>query len=133
MVGAKTHDPQGTQVNEAMGMRQVLVAAAAALVLAGGFAPALAATKAAAFAPGTPQEQAAYYNACIKVSPALKDGCACRAQAAMKYSPQLRADIILSMSNAGKFRARSMQISHDEHDEWAVFSADTAKQCHIDN
>jgi len=116
-----------------MGMRQVLVAAAAALVLAGGFAPALAATKAAAFAPGTPQEQAAYYNACIKVSPALKDGCACRAQAAMKYSPQLRADIILSMSNAGKFRARSMQISHDEHDEWAVFSADTAKQCHIDN
>ncbi|MEO8883678.1 MAG: hypothetical protein ABI377_09760 [Devosia sp.] len=116
-------------------MRQVFVAAAAVLMLAGGFgvAPALAATKAAAFAPGTPQEQAAYYNACVKVSPALKDGCACRAQAAMKYSPQLRADIILSMSNAGKFRARSMQISHDEHDEWAVFSGDTAKQCHIDN
>ena len=122
-------------MKEANGMRQVFVAAAAVLMVAGGFgvAPALAATKAASFAPGTPQEQAAYYNACVKVSPALKDGCACRAQAAMKYSPLLRADIILSMSNAGKFRARSMQISHDEHDEWAVFSADTAKQCHIDN
>lgn len=115
-------------------MRQVFVAAMAAVVLAGGLGGAVQAAKpAAAFAPGTPQEQAAYYNACVKVSPALKDGCACRAQAAMKYSPQLRADIVLSMSNASKFRARSMQISHDEHDEWAVFSGDTAKQCHIDN
>ena len=51
----------------------------------------------------------------------------------MKYSPQLRADIILSMSNPGKFQARSTSISHEEHVEWAVFSGDTAKQCHIDN
>jgi hypothetical protein len=116
-------------------MRQVWAVAMAAAMLAGGLgagAPAQAAAK-ASFPPGTAQEQTAYYNACVRVSPALKAGCACRAQAAMKYSPQLRADIILSMSNASKFRVRSEKISHDEHDEWAIFSGDTAKQCHIDN
>ncbi|MDR3471796.1 MAG: hypothetical protein P4M09_08930 [Devosia sp.] len=118
-------------------MRQVLATAMAAGLVAaalGGTLPASARMAAAPrFAPGTPAEQAAYYNACLKVSPTLKAGCACRAQAAMKYSPQLRADIILSMSNPEKFRPRSLQITHDEHTEWAVFSADTAKQCGIDN
>lgn len=119
-------------------MRQVLATAMAVAMLAaaglGGATPASARMAAApAFAPGSPREQAAYYNACIKVSPALKTGCACRAKAAMKYSPQLRADIILSMSNPEKFRARSLKITHDEHTEWAVFSGDTAKQCGIDN
>ena len=51
----------------------------------------------------------------------------------MKYSPQLRADIILSMSNPGKYAARARQVTHDEIGEWATFSADTAKQCGIDN
>ena len=115
-------------------MRAVLGLGMAGLVLVGGWgvtAPVQAA--AAAFSPGTTQEQATYYNACIKVSPALKSSGACRAQAAMKYSPQLRADLILSMSNDSKFRARSAKITHEEHVEWAVFSGDTAKQCHIDN
>jgi hypothetical protein len=122
-------------VKEEYTMRQVWTAALAGAVLVIGFgltAPAWAA-KPAAFAPGTAQEQQAYYNACVKVSPALKAGCACRAQAAMKYSPQLRADIILSMSSPEKFRIRSEKISHEEHSEWAVFSGDTARLCHIDN
>jgi|GEM_PF-5127458 len=118
-------------------MRQRLaITMAAAMLVAGlgGSAPAFARMAAApAFAPGTDAEQAAYYNACVRVSPDLKAGCACRAKAAMKYSPQLRADIILSMSNPDKFRARSLKISHDEHTEWAVFSGDSAKQCGIDN
>ena len=114
-------------------MRQVLAAALAVGMLVSGWAGAAEAAAKPSFAPGTSQEQAAYYNACIKVSPALTTGCACRAQAAMKYSPQLRADIILSMSNPGKFQARSAKITHEEHIEWAVFSGDTAKQCHIDN
>jgi hypothetical protein len=118
-------------------MRHVLATAMAVGMLAaglGGVAPASAKmTLSPSFAPGTAEEQAAYYNACIKVSPALKTSCACRAKAAMKYSPQLRADIILSMSNPDKFRARSLKISHEEHTEWAVFSGDTARQCGIDN
>lgn len=113
-------------------MRQVLLAAVAAAALFGGAAGVQAAT-APSFAPGTPQEQAEYYNACIKVAPQLKSGCACRAAAAMKYSPQLRADIILSMSNPAKYAARAKSVSHNEMYEWETFSADTAKQCGIDN
>jgi len=114
-------------------MRMVLVVATAVGMLAGGLGAAEAAKPAASYPPGTPQEEAAYYNACIKINPALKTGCDCRAKAAMKYSPQLRSDIILSMTNDAKFRARSLKITHEEHDEWAVFSGDTAKQCGIDN
>lgn len=95
-------------------------------------APAVAA-KPATTSAAPAGEQAAYYNACIGVSPALKTQCACRAQAAMKYSPQLRADIILSMSNPARYAAKAKSIPHSEIAEWEQFSADSAKQCGIDN
>jgi len=110
-------------------MRRALVAATAAMLMAG----AAEAAKPPAYPPGTPAEQAAYVAACVKVSPTLKTQCTCRAAAAMKYSPQLRADIMLSMSNPTKYAARSRSIPHSEIVEWETFSADSAKQCGIDD
>ena len=105
-------------------MRHVLAAAMAISVLVCG---AMAAPAQAA------DDQNTYYNACVRISPAMKTSCACRAQAAMKYSSQLRADIILSMTNPGKYAAKARQVSHAEIEEWEHFSGDTAKQCRIDN
>lgn len=113
-------------------MRRTMVAALAASLLLGGPAGALAA-RPSMMSAAPAGEQAAYYNACVRVSPALKTQCACRAQAAMKYSPQLRADIILSMTNTAKYAARARSIPHSEIAEWETFSADSAKQCGIDN
>jgi hypothetical protein len=109
-------------------MRQVLGAVFGLAVLAGGLGVAGPAMAAA-------DEHAAYYNACIRVSPALKAACACRADAAMKVGAELRADIILSMSNPGAYaaKARSGKVSANIIHQWEQFSADSARQCHVDN
>jgi len=108
-------------------MRQTIGVAAGLLLLLGGFgaAPAQAAA----------DEHAAYYNACVRVSPGLKAACACRADAAMKASPELREDIILSMANPGAYaaKARSGKVSANIIHQWEQFSADSARTCHIDN
>lgn len=108
-------------------MRQTIGVAAGLLLLLGGFG-AVPATAAA-------DEHAAYYNACVKVSPGLKTACACRADAAMKVSPELREDIILSMANPGAYaaKARSGKVSANIIHQWEQFSADSARVCHIDN
>jgi len=109
-------------------MRQVLGAVFGLAVLAGGFGVAAPASAAV-------DEHAAYYNACVKVSPGLKAACACRADAAMKASPELRADIILSMSNPGAYaaKARAGKVPAAIIHQWEQFSADSARQCHVDN
>jgi hypothetical protein len=109
-------------------MRQVLAAAFASATLLvgwGAIGPAQAAT----------DDRAAYYNACVKISPALKSACACRADAAMKASPELRGDIILSMSNPNAYaaKARAGKVSNDIIHQWEEFSGDSAKQCGVDN
>jgi hypothetical protein len=80
-------------------------------------------------------DQSAYYAACVKVSPGLKSACACRAKASMKASPELRQDIILSMSNPNAYtaKARAGKVSNDIIHQWEIFSADSAKQCGVDN
>jgi hypothetical protein len=108
-------------------MRQLLAAgfAAATLIAAWG-GPASAAT----------DDRTAYYDACVKVSPGLKAACACRADAAMTLaSPELRADIILSMSNASAYaaRARAGKVSPAIIHQWETFSAESARTCGIDN
>jgi len=86
-------------------------------------------------APALADDQSTYYAACVRVSPGLKTACACRAQAAMKASPELRQDIILSMSNPNGYaaKARAGKVSADVIHQWEVFSADSAKRCGVDN
>lgn len=81
-------------------------------------------------------DRAAYYNACVRVSPALTRACACRADAAMSLaSPELRADIILSMSNPDAYtaRARAGKVPPDIIHQWEKFSAASAGRCGVDN
>src|SRR3569833_2337402 len=109
-----------------VGMRRGLVAAVAAATLLGGWG---------GTAPAMADDQSAYYAACVKVSPGLRSACACRAKASMKASPELRQDIILSMSNPSAYtaKARAGKVSSDIIHQWEIFSADSAKQCGVDN
>lgn len=107
-------------------MRKMVGAMLAAVTLIAGLGVA---------APARADDQAAYYNACVKVSPALKSACACRAAAAMNASPELRENIILSMSNPNAYtaKARAGKVSKDIIRQWEIFSADSARQCGVDN
>lgn len=107
-------------------MRMLMGAMLAAVTLVGGWGLS---------APARADDQAAYYNACVKISPALKSACACRAAAAMNASPELRENIILSMSNSNAYaaKARAGKVSKDIIRQWEIFSADSAKRCGVDN
>jgi hypothetical protein len=112
-------------------MRSSSALALAGVLLVAGLAPAFAA------APATPSgDRDAYYRACVKVSPGLAKACGCRADFAMKLqSQELRTDIILSMANPNAYaaKARAGKVSADIIHGWEQFSADSAKQCGIDN
>jgi hypothetical protein len=118
-----------------MMMRQVVLVGAVLGLLAGGWVSGAVAASSASVVMGTPAERAEYYNACVKISPSMKGPCGCRADAAMSASPELRADIILSMSKPDAYaaKARSGKVSNDVIHQWETFSGDTAKKCGVDN
>ncbi len=112
-------------------MRQPLAAILAVALLA---FSALAAGSAQAANPASDRD--AYYKACVRISPGLKTACGCRADFAMKLqSEELRSDIILSMANANAYaaKARAGKVPADIIHQWEQFSADSAKQCGIEN
>ena len=107
------------------GMRWASAAAMAVGLLAGGFGTIL---------PAQADEHAVYYGACVKQS-GNTHLCACLADLAMVADPQLRADMIMSMSNPGKYRAtRAPHVPNNgpEMQAWEKFDVDGNKKCGMD-
>jgi hypothetical protein len=107
-----------------MGKPGVVVLLAAGWLLAGW----------GAAAPAQADEHAAYYTACVKQSSNTKL-CGCLADLAMQADPQLRSDMILSMSNPGKYRAtRAAHIPNNgpEMLAWEKFDVAGHSKCGMD-
>ena len=109
-------------------MRQLLAVMVTGVVLAlGGVAAAQPANAAG-------DERTAYYNACVHQS-GNTHLCGCLADLAMGSDAQLRADMILSMSNPGKYRAtRAPHIPNagPEMQAWEQFDVAGNKKCGMD-
>ncbi len=79
-------------------------------------------------------QRAVYYGACVHQSGNTKL-CGCLADLAMAADPQLRADMILSMSNPGKYRStRAPHVPNGgpEMQAWEKFDVDGNKKCGMD-
>jgi glycerol dehydrogenase-like iron-containing ADH family enzyme len=108
------------------GMRQIVVAVIAASTLTGGFGFAL---------PAFADDHAVYYGACVKQTGGNKTMCGCLANLAMAADPQLRADMIMSMAEPGKYRAtRAPHVPNagPEMQAWEKFDVDGNKKCGMD-
>lgn len=100
------------------------------VLLAGGLAAPLP-----ALAAGGASQAAQFRAACIHVSPDKPAMCACLASFVMSVDPQLRADIILSMANPAKYRAKAEagKISHAEMNRWIQYNGASGRKCHVDD
>lgn len=87
-----------------------------------------------AVVPAQADEHAAYYDACVRQS-SNKPLCSCLANLAMQADPQLRSDMILSMSNPGKYRAtRAPHVPNNgpEMQAWEKFDVAGHSKCGMD-
>jgi hypothetical protein len=107
-------------------MRQLLAAAMATATLLTGFGLA---------APARADDHAVYYSACVKQTSGNIKMCGCLATLAMAADPQLRADMILSMTNPEKYRTtRAPHVPNNgpEMGKWEQFDVDAQKKCGMD-
>jgi len=107
-------------------MRHVVAAALAAATLLLGWG---------ATAPAQADDRSAYNTACVRQTDGNTKLCGCLADLAMSADPQLRADMIMSMSNPNKYRAtRAPHIpnSGKEMGLWEAFDVAGHKQCGMD-
>ena len=106
-------------------MRQFLAAGLAVVTLASGWGMAV---------PAQADDHATYYNACVKTS-GNKTLCACLADQAMSADPQLRADMILSMSDPNAYRTkRAPHVPNNgpEMQKWEAFDVMAHHKCGMD-
>jgi hypothetical protein len=85
-------------------------------------------------APARADDRTVYYNACVHQS-GNKTLCGCLADLAMTADPQLRADMILSMTNPDKYRstrAPHVPNSGKEMGQWEQFDVAGNKKCGMD-
>jgi hypothetical protein len=85
-------------------------------------------------APAQADDHTAYYSACVKQS-SNKPLCGCLADLAMTADPQLRADMIMSMANPGKYRAtRAPHVPNagPEMQAWEKFDVAGHGKCGMD-
>jgi hypothetical protein len=87
-----------------------------------------------ATAPARADDHAAYYGACVRQS-GNKALCTCLAGLAMHIDPQLRSDMILSMSSPERYRAtRAPHIPNNgpEMLAWEKFDVAGHQKCGMD-
>jgi hypothetical protein len=87
-----------------------------------------------AAAPVRADDHAAYYGACVRQS-GNKTLCTCLSDLAMHIDPQLRADMILSMSSPERYRAtRAPHIPNNgpEMLAWEKFDVAGQQKCGMD-
>jgi hypothetical protein len=113
-------------MNGEISMRQAVAAILAAATLLVGWGAA---------APAQADDRASYNIACLHQTDGNTKLCGCLADLAMSADPQLRADMILSMSNPNKYRAtRAPHIPNNgkEMGLWEAFDVAGHKQCGMD-